>query len=122
MWKTNNSGTFPAEIPVRASFPLIDGNYKDAGNKGSQSSGLAIATLQMYRPICKQSNLYSRGSIIFLRYLSYGNSLSLLPSFLHDIRDIRECTAAFVFTRKVIVVIGSRNIVSRTSRARLVAF
>jgi len=38
MRKTNSLGIFPAEIPC-AFFPLVDGNYEDAGNKGTSEPG-----------------------------------------------------------------------------------
>lgn len=75
MWKTNNPGRrFPQRFSC-ASFPFADGNYKDAMREPSR---LAIATLRMYRPICKQSSLHSR-DIIFSRYLSFGHPLSSSP-------------------------------------------
>lgn len=92
MWKTNNLGTFPAEIPVRV-FPTR--RWKLQGHpRNREATGLGDrAALRMYRPICKQSNLDSPGNIIFLRYLLSRQFTSSLPPPppLSRIRDSSGC-------------------------------
>lgn len=106
MWKTNNLGTFPAEIPVRV---LPTRRWKLQGRPQQGPPGLVIATLRMYRPICKQSNLDSPGNIIFLRYLPSRQFTSSLPTPILAVYVIRADATAFVFMRRVIVVIKIRN-------------
>jgi len=69
--------------------------------------GLVIATLRMYRPICKQSNLDSLGNIIFLRYLPFPAIHIQPPPF--PLYVIRPDATAFIFMRQAIVVIKIRN-------------
>lgn len=39
MWKTNNLAEHFLQRFPRAFFPLVDGNYKDARNKGATGFG-----------------------------------------------------------------------------------
>lgn len=115
MWKTNNLGTFPAEIPVRV-FPTR--RWKLQGHpRNREATGLGDrAALRMYRPICKQSNLDSPGNIIFLRYLlsrQFTSSLPPPPPLPHFlVYVIRPDATVFIFMRQVIVVIKTRKCAS----------
>lgn len=83
--------------------------------------GLVIATLRMYRPICKQSNLDSPSNIIFLRYLLSRQFTSSLPlSFL--VYVIRPDATAFIFMRQVIVVIKIGNVLCVVNVVRNLLF